>query len=226
MIIAISTQNAEQWKDYRSKEVAVYLRSNEFDHSMEGMTKLIEEKAIRKKLVEIILMNGQADLSLHRDHKHVYIQPSCNLNQPRGVLEIMNITLPHHFSQRNHNTSWRSDGSPSCLGGSSHGWVPVNTHSTPVPTSVGRLWVAHQQHTSVKCQEGLSVLQHVHLKNRWKPPTCCPPNFIHTFWNTSRKEDTYDSLKTFAFTIAFTCNRFYLCGLPGHPSYLISNFEL
>ena len=32
-----------------------------------------------------------------------------------------------------HCTSWRSDGSPSCLGGSSHWWVPVNTHSTPVP---------------------------------------------------------------------------------------------
>ena len=32
-----------------------------------------------------------------------------------------------------HCTSWRSDGSPSCLGGSSHRWVPVNTHSTPVP---------------------------------------------------------------------------------------------
>ena len=32
-----------------------------------------------------------------------------------------------------HCTSWRSDGSPSCLGGSSHRWVPVNNHSTPVP---------------------------------------------------------------------------------------------
>ena len=40
-------------------------------------------------------------------------------------------------------TSWRSGGSPSCLGGPSHGWVPVDTHSTPVLTSVRRLWVAH-----------------------------------------------------------------------------------
>ena len=31
---------------------------------------------------------------------------------------------------------------PSCLGGGPHGWVPVNTHSTPVLTSVRRLWVA------------------------------------------------------------------------------------
>ena len=33
----------------------------------------------------------------------------------------------------------------SCLDGASHGWVPVNTHSTPVPGTPGRLWVAHQQ---------------------------------------------------------------------------------
>ena len=27
-------------------------------------------------------------------------------------------------------TSWRSGDPPPCLGGASHGWVPVNTHST------------------------------------------------------------------------------------------------
>ena len=31
---------------------------------------------------------------------------------------------------------------PPCLGGASHGWVPVNTHGTPVLTSVRRPWVA------------------------------------------------------------------------------------
>ena len=31
----------------------------------------------------------------------------------------------------------------SCLDGEPHGWVPVDTHSTPVLTSVRRLWVAH-----------------------------------------------------------------------------------
>ena len=36
---------------------------------------------------------------------------------------------------------------PSCLGGSSYGWVSVNTQSTPLPTTVGRLWVAQQHHT-------------------------------------------------------------------------------
>ena len=37
---------------------------------------------------------------------------------------------------------------PFCLGGSSDGWVPVKTQSTPVPTSVERVWVAHQLHNT------------------------------------------------------------------------------
>ena len=40
-----------------------------------------------------------------------------------------------------HTTSWRSDVPPPCLGGASHGWVPVNRHCTPVLTSVPRLRV-------------------------------------------------------------------------------------
>ena len=50
----------------------------------------------------------------------------------------------NHRTSKHASTSWRSDGSPSCLDGSSHGWVPVENHSTPVPTSVVRLWVAHR----------------------------------------------------------------------------------
>ena len=47
---------------------------------------------------------------------------------------------PQHTDQ--HGTSWRSDVPPPCLGGAPHGWVPVNTHGTPVLTSVRRPWVA------------------------------------------------------------------------------------
>ena len=47
---------------------------------------------------------------------------------------------PQHTDQ--HSTSWRSDVPPPCLDGASHGWVPVNTHGTPVLTSVRRPWVA------------------------------------------------------------------------------------
>ena len=64
----------------------------------------------------------------------------------------LTTTISHdnnnHRTSKHASTSWRSDGSPSCLGGSSHGWVPVRTHSTPVPASVGRLWVAHQLHNT------------------------------------------------------------------------------
>ena len=58
----------------------------------------------------------------------------------------LTTTISHdnnHRTGKHASTSWRSDGSPSCLGVSSHRWVPVKTHSTPVPTSVRRLWVAH-----------------------------------------------------------------------------------
>ena len=40
-----------------------------------------------------------------------------------------NATMRHdssnHSTSKHASKSWRSDGSPSCLGGSSHGWVPV-----------------------------------------------------------------------------------------------------
>ena len=49
----------------------------------------------------------------------------------------------NHRTSKHASTSWRSDGSQSCLGWSSHGGSRSKPHSTPVPTSVGRLWVAH-----------------------------------------------------------------------------------
>ena len=45
--------------------------------------------------------------------------------------------------QSKQRASWLCGDPPPCLGGSSHRWVPVNTHSTPVPSMNGRLWVAH-----------------------------------------------------------------------------------
>ena len=74
MIIAIPTKNAEPWKDCRSNEVAECSRHDEINRSMEEMTKLINEKVIRKTLEVTILKNGQSDLSLYGDHKHLSIQ--------------------------------------------------------------------------------------------------------------------------------------------------------
>ena len=75
-------------------------------------------------------------------------RPTLTASVEEGVrYTSLTTTISHdnnnHRTSKHASTSWRSDGSPSCLGGSSHGWVPVKTHSTPVPTSVGRLWVAH-----------------------------------------------------------------------------------
>ena len=79
MTIAIPTQNAEPWEDYRSKEVAGYSGYDEINHSMEEMNKLINEKVIRRTLEVTILKNGEPDLSLYGDHKHLHIQPSCKI---------------------------------------------------------------------------------------------------------------------------------------------------
>ena len=59
--------------------------------------------------------------------------------QPRGVIRISCLKYPqttsteHEPKQQYTARAGGSDGSPSCLGGSSHRWVPVNTHRTPVP---------------------------------------------------------------------------------------------
>ena len=40
---------------------------------------------------------------------------------------------------------------PPCMGGVTHGWVPVDTHTTPVLPKGRRLWVAHsiEAHTKI-----------------------------------------------------------------------------
>ena len=54
---------------------------------------------------------------------------------------------PHLLDNRSTSSSVRKAGalvpSPPCLGEGPHGWVPVDTHRTPVLTSVRRLWVAY-----------------------------------------------------------------------------------
>ena len=47
--------------------------------------------------------------------------------------------------------SWRSGTSTTAWVEVPHVWVPVNTHSTPVLTSVRRLWVAPYTETTEDC---------------------------------------------------------------------------
>ena len=61
---------------------------------------------------------------------HVWHQPLAQPRKPRAK----ELAL-----WRSHHLAWM---------GAPHGWVPVDTHSTPVRTSVRRLWVAQTTSTS------------------------------------------------------------------------------
>ena len=140
MIIAIPTQNAEPWKDYRSKEVAVYSGSDEISHSMEETTSTLTSSLhASSSLVEFEVMQISMDVKLIISEVDRYHEP-----EPGEECAGDHEHTPAHSAI--HNTSWRSAGSPPCLSESTHGWVPVNTHSTPVLPKGMRLWVAHEQH--------------------------------------------------------------------------------
>ena len=97
----------------------------------------------------------------------VYGATQCKPNRPRfttrafdrgGVFvgSMFNMVARAHMYAAQCNAAavqqpegWRIVDPPPCLGGSTHRWVPVDTHSTPVPRK-GWLWVAHviRQHSS------------------------------------------------------------------------------
>ena len=54
---------------------------------------------------------------------------------------------------------------PSCLGGGPHGWVPVDTHSTPVLPSGRRLWVAQVVHEPNDAQNASQPNHFVFFEN-------------------------------------------------------------
>ena len=79
---------------------------------------------------------------------------------------------PHLLDNRSTSSSVCKAGAlvppSSCLDGGPHGWVPVDTHSTPVLTSVRRLWVAivvyepnePQEHAQLAHGSGARVQDH------------------------------------------------------------------
>ena len=62
--------------------------------------------------------------------------------------------------------------SPPCLGEGPHGWVPVDTHSTPVLTSVRRLWVAYVVFEPNTPQEHAQLAHVVNKTNHTCHPHC------------------------------------------------------
>ena len=104
-------------------------------------------------------MYSRPDRRLH-GHQRLRTQLSKYFEDVRYT--SLTATISHdnnnHRRSKHASKSWRSGGSPSCLGGSSHVWVPVRTHSTLVPTSVRRLWVAHQLHHTTMSQRKLNMV--------------------------------------------------------------------
>ena len=83
--------------------------------------------------------------SADRCGRTLRIDQTVNTNRSRRGAGT-HVKNPHLLDNRSTSSSVRKAGalvSPSsCLDGEPHGWVPVDTHSTPVLTSVRRLWVA------------------------------------------------------------------------------------
>ena len=73
-----------------------------------------------------------------------------------------------------HGTSCRSDGSPPCLGGSSHGWVPVDSHSTPCSRKGGGCWwfTAQKHNMSPDCNSVNMEAEQSRPKARAHSPVC------------------------------------------------------
>ena len=69
------------------------------------------------------------------------INQIVNTNRPRSGAGT-HVYNPHLFDNLSTSCSVRKAGaqvpSPPCLGEGPHGWVPVDTHSTPVPSSIGQ----------------------------------------------------------------------------------------
>ena len=75
-------------------------------------------------------------------NRRVHVRSPTRKHQPRT--QELAIWCSHH-------PAWMR---------ASHGWVPVNAHSTPVPGLPGRLWVAHRPSTTAHHRHTARAQQH------------------------------------------------------------------
>ena len=90
--------------------------------------------------------------TLHRARKGAETQTVRHHTTTTNMLDMSTTTHANSpRAQSNASKSWRSGNlhHPGWVEGHTGGSV-VNTHSAPVPTTVGRLWVAHRPITSLQ----------------------------------------------------------------------------
>ena len=102
------------------------------------------------------------EVSAVRCGRTLRIDQIMNTNRSRRSAGT-HVYNPHLLDNRWTSSSVREAGalvpSPPSLGEGSHGWVPVDTHSTPVLTSVRRLWVAYLVYEPNTQQEHAQLAQ-------------------------------------------------------------------
>ena len=111
----------------------------------------------------VVAMTEQAQIEgVQRDESAIQVaRTPRHVCSARGSVSENNNSTTTHSRPRQHFTTSGRGGvllSPSsCLDGASYGWVPVDTHSTPVLTTVKRLWQALPQNdttsTAQTCDE-------------------------------------------------------------------------
>ena len=89
-----------------------------------------------------------------RDSRHVYsteggvfVRSMFNM-----VARAHTYTAQCNAASEQQPEGWRIVDPPPCLGGSTHRWVPVNTHSTLVPERDGCGWPMSSDSTAVQCR--------------------------------------------------------------------------
>ena len=137
--LAGKKQNLDPMWKVLNKEVDLRVPTSFLDHVCLGCTQ--RKCEISKDIVDNYRTMFESRISVGRSEKLPCPQ---NLRISSRSCAGTHVYNPHLLDIRSTSSNVRKAGalvpSPPCLGEGPHGWVPVDTHSTPVRTSVRRLW--------------------------------------------------------------------------------------
>ena len=107
----------------------------------------------------------------HKNNRKKGEKKKTNTYSPQSVTTTTNTAQANTQARAGALMAHR----PVWVGHPTHGWVPVKTHSAPVPTSVGRLWVAPPppQHTTMSPRKRNTMTQ-----NNVCPEVCRGPRCV------------------------------------------------